>query len=274
VKYDIWTEFARKQIEDSYNVKLQDGYESLRKFGRGTCYAKQTKTTLMTQMTSVVDNETYTTADLVDTLSSTAANVATIGVEGYTIDSSGDMTYVEQDVTMSGTTGVTLSTPLSRITRMFTKEKTFATPTSSVAVNVYASESTNTGLSSGAPSSVTYCKAIMPGGVNQTEKAATCTANNEYAVVHSVCATLPEAASPTGTAAADISLEVKRKGGVFRPAGLELAVGAQQRTGVVPFEPPVIVPPNSDFRLVASASTTDLVVTGVINGVKFKEQGV
>jgi hypothetical protein len=62
--------------------------------------------------------------------------------------------------------------------------------------------------------------------------------------------------------------------GVFRPAGLELAVGAQQRTGVVPFEPPVIVPPNSDFRLVASASTTDLVVTGVINGVKFKEQGV
>ena len=263
----------REWVEDKETVSLQGPGNTLRKFGRGNMATKSARNTLMTQVTTAVVNETLTTANLVDTLSSTAANTATIGVQGFTVDTSGDLTYVDQEVTMSGTTGVTLGTPLSRITRMYVKEGTFASPSADVAVNVYASESTNTGLTSGLPSSVAYCKAIMPGGKNQTEKAQTCTASNEYAVITSISATAPEAVSPTGTAACDIDLEIKRKGGVFRPAGIEIAVGAQQRTANTELNPPVIIPPNSDFRLVGYASTTDMVVSGAINGVVYRTQG-
>jgi len=113
----------------------------------------------------------------------------------------------------------------------------------------------------------------MPANINQTEKALTCTDKNEYAAIMAVEASLPEGASPTGTAAADIKLEIRRKGGVFRPAGLEAAVGAQQRHVVVEFDPPEIVPPNSYFCLTAKASTVDLVVGGTISGVIFRTQG-
>ena len=263
----------REYVSQVSNVDLQEGVRTLRKFGRANLVTKSVRNTIMTQGSTAVLNETLTTANLVDTLSSTAANTAVLGVQGFTVDTSGDLTFVDQDVTMNGSTGATLGTPLSRITRMYVKEGTFASPSASVAINVYASESTNTGLSTGLPSSMAYCKAVMPAGINQTEKAQTCTEDGEYAAIQSVTATVPEAASPTGTAAADISLEVKKKGGVFRPVGLELAVGAQQRTGTVYFDPPVVVPPNSDVRLVGSASTTDLVVSGAINGVLFRKQG-
>ena len=266
-------EEAKEHIEITESVDLQDGYKPLRKFGRGLCAATQTKTVLMTQVTTVIDVETHTTANLVDTLSSTASNTATIGVQGFTVDTSGDLTYVSQDATMNGTTAVTLTTPLNTVTRMFVKEGTFASPSADVAVPVYASESTNTGLTAGLPTSAAYCKAIMPANVNQTEKALTATAKDEYAAVLGVEVSLPEGASPTGTAAADVNLEIKRKGGVYRPVGLEAAVGAQQRTAVVKFDPPVVVPPNSYFRLVASASTADLVVAGAMNGVVFRKQG-
>ena len=253
-------------------MTLQDYAKPMRKFGRGVCAAAQTKTALMTQQSTTVDVEAHTTANLVDTLSSTAANTAVLGVQGFTADTSGDLTYVDQDATMNGTTAVTLATPLNTVTRLYVKEGTFASPSADVAVPVYASESTNTGLTAGLPTSAAYCKAIMPANVNQTEKALTATASNEYAAILGVDVSLPEAASPTGTAAADISLEIKRKGGVYRPVGLEAAVGAQQRTASVTFDPPVIVPPNSYFRLVASASTLDLTVAGAMNGVVFQVQ--
>jgi hypothetical protein len=263
----------REYVSESQSVDLQEGVRTLRKFGRANLVTKSARNTIMTQGSTAVLNETLTTANLVDTLSSTATNAAVLGVQGYTVSTLGNLTFVDQDVTMNGSTAVTLDPPLSRITRIYVKEGTFASPSASVTVPVYASESTNTGLTAGLPSSMAYCKAIMPANINQTEKAATCTADGEYAAIQSVCATVPEAVSPTGTAAADINLEVRKKGGVFRPVGLELSIGAQQRTAVVNFDPPVIVPPNSDMRLVASASTTDLVVTGVVNGVLFKEHG-
>ena len=137
---------------------------------------------------------------------------------------------------------------------MYVKEGTFASPSADVAVNVYASESTNTGLNRRPAFIYAYCKAVMPGGINQTEKAQTCVAKEEYLAVTSITASMPEAASPTGTAAADVELEVKRKGGVFRPVGAETAVGVGFRTVNAPLDPPVIVPPNSDIRLVAKAS--------------------
>ena len=263
----------KEYIEQTESVSLQDGVTPLRKFGRGLCAAKQTKTTLMTQLSTNVDTETLTTANLVDTISSSAANTRVIGVQGYTVDTSGDLTYVSQDVTLTGTTGATLTTPLSRVTRMFVKDGTFGSPATDTTMNIYASESTNTALTSGVPSSAAFCKCILPAFVNQTEKAQTCSASNEYIAVLSIDVALPEAASPTGTAAADVDLEIKRKGGTFRPVGTELSVGASFRTGSLTLDPPVVVPPNSDFRLVASASTSDLKVSGAINGVIFKTQG-
>ena len=266
-------EDIRNHIEITEGVAIQEGYKPLRKFGRGICYAKETKTVLMTQATSVLDVEAHTTANLVDTISCTAANTAVLGIEGFTIDTSGDLTFVSQDATLSGTTGVTLGTPLNTVTRMYVKEGTFASPSVPCTMNVYCTESTNGGLTAGLPSTLADTKTVMPANINQTEKALTCTDKNEYAAILGVDASLPEAASPTGTAAADIGLEIKRKGGVYRPVGLEAAVGAQQRTASIKFDPPVVVPPNSYFRLVANGSTSDLVVAGNINGVIYRKQG-
>lgn len=266
-------EDLRKHIEITEGVDIQEGYATIRKFGRGTCYAKETKTALMTQATSVLDVEAHTTANLVDTISCTAANTAVLGVEGFTIDTSGDLTFVSQDATLSGTTGVTLGTPLNTVTRLYVKEGTFASPSVPCTMNVYCTESTNAGLTAGAPSTLADTKTVMPANINQTEKALTAADKDQYIAITGVDASLPEGASPTGTAAADISLEIKRKGGVYRPVGLEAAVGAQQRTANIKFDPPVVVPPNSYVRLVANASTPDLTVAGAMSGVVFRKQG-
>ena len=263
----------KEHIEITDSVDLQDGYKPLRKFGRGICYAKETKTVLMTQATSVLDVEAHTTANLVDTISCTAANTAVLGVEGFTIDTSGDLTFVSQDATLSGTTGVTLGTPLNTVTRMYVKEGTFASPSVPCTMNVYCTESTNGGLTAGLPSTLADTKTVMPANINQTEKALTAADKDQYIAITGIDASIPEAASPTGTAAADISLEIKRKGGVYRPVGLEAAVGAQQRTASIKFDPPVVVPPNSYVRLVANASTPDLTVAGAMSGVVFRKQG-
>ena len=264
---------AKEHIEITESVDLQDGYKPLRKFGRGLCAAKQTKTALMTQVTTVIDVETHTTANLVDTLSSTASNTATIGVQGFTVDTSGDLTYVNQDATMNGTTAVTLTTPLNTVTRMYVKEGTFATPSSDVATNVYASESTNTGLTAGLPSSMAYCKAIMPANVNQTEKCANCTASNEYAAITALHLTLSSTVANNATGSCDLDVEIKRKGGVWRPAGTEIGVAAESRHSHANFNPPIVVPPNSYFRVVGNATTTDWVVAGSMEGVIFRTQG-
>ena len=71
----------KEMVEEMQSVRLQDGHRHMRKFGRGTCWAKQTKTALMTQGSSPIATETLTTANLVDTLSSTTANTATISVQ-------------------------------------------------------------------------------------------------------------------------------------------------------------------------------------------------
>ena len=130
-----------------------------------------------------------------------------------------------------------------------------------------------TGIASGVPSSGNDVYAIIPAGVQQTEKAQSATAAGEYLIIRSVSASIPEAASPTGTAACDVDLEIKRKGGVWRPIGGQLACSAQQRTVTVEYEPPIVVPPSADYRLVGRASTTDLVVGGVISGVSVKVHG-
>ena len=66
---------------------------------------------------------------------------------------------------------------------------------------------------------------------------------------------------------ADFDIEVKELGGVWRPLGLELiARTSGDQKEIIRFEPYLIVPPNSDVRMVVVTNAADTVCTAVISG--------
>lgn len=261
--------YALEEVYDTYGHVLKPKWKQLRKFGRKSLPAKDVSYTIMTQGSTAINHETYTTANTIDSvICSTTGNTQSIRVEGHTVNSSGDLTFTVQNVTLTGSTAVTLTTPLARCTRLAVNPGTWASPTSDLSGAVYAYESTNTGVSGGVPSSAAYVHCIIPNGYNQSEKAATSVSEKDYWLINQVQAAIPQGASPTGAAALDIDLEIRSvKGGVFRPTGAEMSVGAGSRTATLNFRPYLVVPPNSDVRLTAIGSTTDVVVTGAIGGV-------
>ena len=260
--------YAAEEIYETYGDTVAPKWKPLRKFGRKSLHAKDTKYTIMTQGSTTIAHETYTTANTINSVvASTTGQTQTITIEGYTVSTGGDLTFVSQNKTLTGSTAVTLTTPLARCTRMYVANGTWAAPTSDLGAVVYAYQSTKTGLTGGVPSSAAHVSCIIPSGYNQSEKAATSTSFKDYWLITGVHAAVPEAASPTGTAAFDIDLEIRSvKGGVFKPTGAELSIGAGSRYAQAEYRPYIVVPPNSDVRLVGISSTTDTVVTGSISG--------
>ena len=261
--------YAMEEVYDTYGHRLKPKWKQLRKFGRKSIPAKDVSHTIMTQGSTAVLHETYTTANTINSvIASTTGQTQSIRVEGQTIDTSGDLQFVVQNVTLGGSTAVSLTTPLARCTRLAVNPGTFASPTSALSAAVYAYQSTKTGVSGGVPSSAVHVNCIISNGSNQSEKCATSVSYKDYWLIKQIQAAIPEVASPNGTAAFDIDLEIRSvKGGVFRPSGAELSIGAGSRFAALDFSPYIIVPPNSDVRLTAIGSTSNLTVTGAISGI-------
>lgn len=269
---DFWIEQAIREIYSTYGdvVSVTKKKKSLVKFGRTLNADANVKTTVAIFQDAIV-NETFATTNSVDKVVSTSgSDTGAVTIEGHTIDGSGNLTFVVQDATLTGQTAVTLGTPLARANRLYVKPGTFASPASDLQgdVTVFDSTLSGGGVTSGKPDQDAAVKLLCRGsaGKNQTEKAATSISSTDYWIVSKLHAGVTRTTG--ANAKVDVDLEFKKIGGVWRSMGVEAVLNQANESSLVEiFQPFLIVPKNSDVRMVATSDTNDTTLTGRFSGI-------
>jgi hypothetical protein len=200
-------------------------------------------------------NETYAAANTnpIDSVSSSSTSDVDkeITIEGHT-ESGNEKVFVVQTVTLQGRTRVPLTTPLNRCTRGFNQGSV------DFVGEIYAYQ--NTGLSAGKPSDTTKIHLTVPAGTNQSRKASTSISNIDYWIITGFRGSLLEKANSY----ADVELQVRLNGKVFRE--VDDVSCSNAGTGIYNFKPYLIVPKNSDVRLIAVSDSASRDVSGSIQG--------
>jgi hypothetical protein len=212
-----------------------------------------------------LENEVYPVSgtNSIDSISSTdAADTQELAVEYHT--SNGLTGYDErftfgvQLVTLQGQTRVPLPVPCARVSQAYDNNG------STIAGDVFVYQ--NTPLTGGKPTDITKAVISIEGtnGETQSFKAAATISNDDYFFITKASFAVTRASPPA--VAADFSLEVRKLGGVFRPLIGKYSLTSQTSVFEEHFEPYLIVPPNSDIRLVANTDTNASVVSGSFQG--------
>lgn len=269
---NYWIDHAAREIYEQYGERISviEKRKTLHKFGR-TNNADAGVLTTIAQFQDAVVNETYATGNTVDRIVSTNTNdTETMVVEGHTINgTTGDKTFVAQEVTLTGQTPVALGTALGRVTRAYVKAGTFASPASDLVGDVTVFDNAaNSGLTGGKPDTDASVKIMVLGtaGKNQSEKASTSLSSTDYYLVREVVFSITR--STGANVNVDCDVEFRELGGVWRQVGVE----ADLRSGASniihdEMEPYLIFPPNCDIRLVATSDTADTTVAGYMRGI-------
>jgi len=251
---DPWLSHAVSVIEATYGDKVSVGEKNkdLLKFGT----TSQCQTTLTTIMDLPVGtyNETYISDNLITTLSSSNnSDTVEVGVEGHTIDESGNFTFVTQTITLTGQTQASLTTPLARCTRLYNNNSTDLQGT----IYAYQDDTSTAGV----PNTSTKVHCMIPLGYNQSRKASTTLSSVDYWIVTNWGTGVNEKVS----AFVDTQIEIRLKDKVFRAA-----MNITASSGVTSdhfFGPYLIIPPNSDIRLRSKTGSNNQEVTGRLQGV-------
>ena len=247
---DFWVHHAITEIYDSFGEVVEVKPKSLVKFGQFINLGDGFET-----VQSQGGNEDYQTANTIDTVSSTDASAsAVVVIEGQTVDDSGNFTFVEQSLALNGQAKVALSTPLARCTRVCNA----SSPDFFGDVYVYRDGATTGGV----PDDAATIHAVALATDQQTEKCSTTISSADYWIVTKWQASV----NRRNTASVDFKLQIRRKNSVFRTAAdlsLSNASGSHEAT----LRPYLIVPRNSDVRVVASSSASGTSVSAAVGGV-------
>lgn len=251
-------ELAELEIQSTFGdtVSIRDKNKSLLKFGRNTALGTATET-----VWEYGGDETYVSTNSIDTISSSdAADTATITIEGHTVTGTGtssQFTFSIQTVVLSGQGKVLLDTPIARVSRAYVSS-------GSIAGDIYVYEDDT--LTGGVPNTAAKVHITIDGATSahtQSFKAATTFSNVDYFI----CTGGYAALNKKTAGQADLVIEVRSAGGVFRPAGGRIALDADATTTVqIEFNPPVIIPKNADMRVRATGSTSGISVDASFQG--------
>ena len=254
-----------------HKVSVEKKGKDLLKFGRTANADAGVRTTVAQFQAVSVVNETFTTTNSIDRIvASDTGPDQLIGIEGHTIDASGNLTFVVQEATLSGETPVALTTPLARCVRLYLKGTgSFAAPQKDLDdANIYVfSNAEASGVTNGVPNTATATKAMIEAGFNQTQKCATAISQSDYWIITNVAVGLRKGNSNTVTCDAEIEKRDITDGGVFRPFGLSTTIRASGTSQTeMEFNPCLIVPPNHDVRMIAISNAANVEVQGFIHG--------
>lgn len=246
-----WITRAEEEIFATYGVRVSVAAKNktLLKFGRNEAVGTTEELVWLQGGT-----ETLPTTNAIDKISSSnAGDTQAIKVEGHTISGS-DLTFVVQSATLAGQTETALGTPLARATRIYNNDSTDFAGT----VYVYEDDT----VTSGVPQTAAKIHLSTGGAENQSLKAATSVSSVDYWIIRQIYASVNEKT----TAAVDFRYQTRLSGKVFRTQ----VQGAASSSGAhfyAALDPPMFVPANADFRIMATASTSNVSVDAWANGV-------
>lgn len=170
-------EYAELEIFKRYgdDVSIFGTREALHKFGRNDTIGT-TEVTVMNLQGSETE-ETYATGNTIDKIvTDDATNTQVVSIEGFTIDGDNNLIRVTQNVTLTGLTAATLSTPLARVQRGVNQGVAFA-----VSSNVFVYE--DSAITAGVPDDDSKVHLTIDAIDNQSIKAAFSTQFNEYLII-------------------------------------------------------------------------------------------
>lgn len=268
--HDFYISHAINEIYKSYGkkVSVNDKGKTLRKFGRNPALGADTLSTVGTFQGSLA-NETFATGNTIDyVISDDAADAGKqVTIEGHTVDTTtGDMSFVVQNVTLGNQTAVALTTPMFRANRLFGSGGTYTSPQGALAGNIAVYDSSAAGgLTSFLPTTATATKLFLTAGQQQSAKAATSISASDFYIVTSVRLNIDRSSASAVTAYGD--LYHRQLGNEFRPSGLELQCRTNgNATDHIADPPYTIVPYNSDVRLMVESSTGTTISSGHMAG--------
>lgn len=259
---DFGIQLAEAEILREYGdtVSTLRKAKSLLKFGKNTDVDSAGGSPFQTIWQIDEQHETYVTTNAIDTISSTdSADDQVIYIEGHTVTGTGanaQFTFVTQTATLNGQNKVTLGTPLARVSRLRN------TNGSSLQGDVYVYE--DTAISGGEPDDMTKAHISIKGteGDQNSFKAATTFSNTDYLI----CTSLMLSIDKKTAAAADFEMQIMRPSEQFITV---CKVGLRdngQTSQQINFYPYVIVPKNSDVRVVAKSSSNNTELSASFQG--------
>ena len=246
LSFEAWHTIQEIQFSHGDDVYFKG--KSLNKFGRNADLSTTEETVWLQGGT-----ETYATGNTVDTISSSnAGDTQSVIIEGHT-SSGSDLTFVVQSATLNGQNKVVLTTPLTRATRMYN------TGSTNFAGAVYVYE--DTAITGGVPTDTSKIHIRTDGSNNQSLKCATSTSSVDYWWIYNLNMNVFR----QNTRSVDFKLQVRTpwNSGVFRTREVGSASNSSGSTGE---RCNIIVPPNSDVRVVAVSSGTGTEVSAEIQG--------
>lgn len=255
--------YAEAEILSTYGdtVSVAQKAKSLLKFGKNLDLDTGDNATVWTLASRVgTENETYVSTNLIDTISSSnAGDTQSVTIEGHTVTGTGtdqQFTFSIQTVTLNGQNKVTLTTPIARVSRAFNSG---TTPFSG---DIFVYE--DTAITTGTPNDLTKAHIEIRGTIGDTQsfKAATTFSNSDYFICTGGFVSIRR----NTAAAVDFTLEIRRPGGVFRPATRVNLNTTGSTAQQISFDPYVIVPKNSDIRVRASTSANNTQVDASFQG--------
>lgn len=241
-------------------VSVENKKKSLNKFGKrvgiGTTFG-----TIMSFQGSE-NRLTYPSTNLVDSIISTATGDTskTYVVEGHTIDGSGNLTFVSQDVTTDASNGQTraaIGTPLRDVTRAYLKPSgTFNSPQTVHTGTISFYDNTDGDNSSGVPTTASAVSMRLLPGDTQSQKAATSISQSDYWFLDGISVAIEDASPSANFVTFRMVTRDVKNGGVFRPLGRDyVAYTDVTQPPPEPFDQYRIVPKNHDWEILAKTDT-------------------
>lgn len=211
-------------------------------------------------------HETYLTTNGINSVNSTNAGDTSLEIsyEYHTISGS-DFTFGVGTATLDGTNGqtrVALSDAACRVSRAQ------ITSGGAPAGDIVFHE--NGALTGGEPDDATEVHMRIPAGRTQSFKAATSVSSVDYLIINEIILSVRRGSG--GAKTVDFNLEVSNSSAgvsspIFRPKINDITIDSDStRTLVVPISPYVIVPPNSDVRVVGQTGSDNAVVGASFGG--------
>lgn len=241
-----WTTLAIAEVLSTYGDIVTIKPKTLFKYG----YNSDVDVNIPETVWITGGNETFLTTNTISSVVSTSsADTQLITIEGHT--DGGSYTFLTQQVTLTGQTPVTLPTPLVRVSRLTNDGTTDFTGL----LTVYDTTGTST-AGAVTPQSAKHLQIEI--GTNQSQKCQTTFSNSDYGFLTQVTGSI----SSKATAVVEYDLQIREYGKVFKTRFKWTSEGSST---VVLFAPYIIVPKNSDIRIVAISNTNNIGVFASFN---------
>ena len=266
--YDFRLRQAVNQIYSTYGdvVSVEAKKKSLTKFGDNPSVSTAYETVAPWQGTEI--NETFVSTNLIDSVvsSSTSDTTQTITVEGHTIDTSGNLTFVVQSVALTGRTETPLITPLARANRAYVAASGTFNTTPAALVGIVSIYDNTGGMASGVPSVAAATKLRIAAGDTQSQKCATSVSSTDYWIITHASVDIGDTTGNAAFVTAQLEIRDVANGGAWRPMGRVFTLWADQPGFDRAYNPYLIVPKNHDFRVSAKANANLAEVYANVDG--------